>query len=85
MDLVVDDIVIELKSTPELTSAHRIQLFNYLRLTKKTIGLLINFGQSYLKGERYAYCEETNACMLLDRHMDVIEEKFMQVNSKDSI
>lgn len=72
MDLVVDDIIVELKSVSELTSAHRAQLFNYLRLTKKPIGLLINFGQPSLQGERYAYFEETNECVLLDRNMDVL-------------
>ena len=75
MDLVVGDIIVELKSVSELTSAHRAQLFNYLRLTKKPIGLLINFGQSYLQGERYAYCEYTNECLLLDRNMEVVNEK----------
>lgn len=79
MDLVVDDdIIIELKSVSELTSVHRVQLFNYLRLTKKHIGLLINFGQSYLQGERYVYCEETNTCMMLDRNMNVIDEEHLR-------
>ena len=72
MDLVVDDIIIELKSVDEITSAHRAQLFNYLRLTKKPIGLLINFGQESLQGERYAYDELTNECILLDRNMDPV-------------
>ena len=81
MDLVVDDIIIELKSVSELTSVHRMQLFNYLRLTKKPVGLLINFGQSYLQGERYAYYEYTNSCMLLDRNMNVIEEEFVDKNT----
>ncbi len=75
MDLVVGEIIVELKSVSELTPSHRAQLFNYLRLTKKPIGLLINFGQSYLQGERYAYCEYSNECLLLDRNMDVINEK----------
>ena len=75
MDLVIGEIIVELKSVSELTPAHRAQLFNYLRLTKKPIGLLINFGQSYLQGERYAYCEYSNECLLLDRNMDVINEK----------
>ena len=75
MDLVVGDIIVELKSVSELTPTHRAQLFNYLRLTKKPIGLLINFGQSYLQGERYAYCEYTNECLLLDRNMEVVNEK----------
>lgn len=69
MDLVVDDIIIELKSVAELNSSHRAQLFNYMRLTKKPIGLLINFGQECLQGERYAYFEETNECVLLDKNM----------------
>ena len=75
MDLVVGDIIVELKSVSELTSGHRAQLFNYLRLSKKPIGLLINFGKSYLQGERYAYCEYTNECLLLDRNMEVINDK----------
>ena len=70
MDIVVDDVIVELKSVNELTSAHRAQLFNYLRLTKKPIGLLINFGQESLQGERYAYDENTNECILLDKNMD---------------
>ena len=69
MDLVVDDVIVELKSVDELSAAHRAQLFNYLRLTKKTIGLLINFGQPSLQGERYGYDEETNECILLDKNM----------------
>ena len=69
MDIVVADVVVELKSVDELNSAHRAQLFNYLRLTKKPIGLLINFGQSSLQGERYGYDEETNECILLDKNM----------------
>ena len=69
MDIVVGDIVVELKSVEELNSAHRAQLFNYLRLTKKPVGLLINFGASSLQGERYGYDEETNECILLDKNM----------------
>jgi len=79
MDLVVGDIIIELKSVQELVPAHRAQLFNYMRLTKSPIGLLINFGQPSLQGERYAYIEETNECVMLDRNMDPItpaEEDF---------
>ena len=46
MDIVVGDIIIELKSVHKLVSAYRAQLFNYLRLifnylrlTQKKIGL----------------------------------------------
>jgi GxxExxY protein len=69
LDIVVGDVIVELKSVSELNSSHRAQLFNYLRLTKKPIGLLINFGQESLQGERYAYDEETNECILLDKNM----------------
>ncbi len=72
MDIVVSDIIIELKSVDELTSVHRAQLFNYLRLTKKPIGLLINFGQESLQGERYVYDKLTNECILLDRNMNPV-------------
>ena len=74
MDLVVGDVVVELKSVDELCSAHRAQLFNYLRLTRKPIGLLVNFGQASLQGERYGYDEDTNECILLDRNMDPVYE-----------
>ena len=70
MDIVVGDIIVELKSTSELCPEHRLQLFNYLRLTKKPIGVLINFGSGSLEGERYAYDSTTNECVLLDRNMN---------------
>ena len=69
-DLVVGDVIIEIKSVSELSSSHRAQLFNYLRLTKKPIGLLIYFGNPSLQGERYAYNENTNECILLDKNMN---------------
>ena len=72
MDLVVGDVIVELKSVNELSSAHRAQLFNYLRLTKKPIGLLINFGEPSLQGERYAYFEDSNECILLDKNMNPV-------------
>ncbi len=75
MDIVVDDIVVELKSVKQLVSAHRAQLFNYLRITKKPIGILINFGCESLQGERYAYIEETNQCVLLDKDMNLMGEE----------
>ena len=72
VDLVVDNIIVEMKSVSEIIPAHRAQLFNYLRLTKKPIGLLINFGASKLQGERYGYIPETNECFLLDRDMNIV-------------
>ena len=72
MDIVVGDIIIELKSVKELNHDHRAQLFNYLRLTQKPIGLLINFGQPLMQGERYGYIEENNECVLLDKDMNIM-------------
>ena len=73
LDLVVeDDIIVELKSVSKIMPAHRSQLFNYMRLTKKPIGLLINFGQPSLQGERYAFFNETNACLVLDKDMELV-------------
>jgi GxxExxY protein len=70
MDLVVDDIIVELKSVTSLAPAHRAQLCNYLRLTRKPLGLLINFGEESLIGERWAYDEDTNECFMIDRNME---------------
>ena len=84
MDLVVnDEVIIELKSVKELLPAHRAQLFNYIRLTKKPVGLLINFGQPSLQGERYAYIEETNECVLLDKDMNPLYSDFPDWDDED--
>lgn len=37
-------IIIELKAVKALADEHRAQVFNYLKATKKRLGLLINFG-----------------------------------------
>ena len=74
MDIVADDIIIELKSVANLIPVHRAQLCNYLRLTRKPLGLLINFGEESLIGERWAYDAETNECFLVDRDMNPIYE-----------
>lgn len=75
MDIVVGDVIVELKSVSDIIPAHRAQLFNYLRLTKKPVGLLINFGTPKLQGERYGFDEETNGCVLLDRYMEVVPKE----------
>ena len=44
LDLLVEDaIVIELKSVEELKPLHKKQLFTYLKITDKRLGLLVNF------------------------------------------
>ena len=75
VDFLVGDMVIELKSVEHLTSDHRAQLCNYLRLTKKPIGLLINFGEKSLVGERWVYDPKTNICDLVNKDMQVVYSK----------
>ena len=75
VDFLVGDIVIELKSVEHLTSDHRAQLCNYLRLTKKPIGLLINFGEKSLVGERWVYDPQKNICDLVNKDMQVVYSK----------
>ena len=74
MDIVVGDIIVELKSVTKLIPAHRAQLCNYLRLTRKPLGLLINFGEESLIGERWAYDADTNGCFIVDRNMEPISD-----------
>ena len=41
--LVEDKIVVEIKSVQSLLPVHKAQLLTYLKLTGKTVGLLLNF------------------------------------------
>jgi len=44
IDILVDDkVIIELKSVETLLPVHHKQLLTYLKLTKKKLGLLVNF------------------------------------------
>ena len=65
MDIVVDDIILELKSVSEINSAHRAQLFNYMRITNMNRGVLLNFGEKSLRAERYLYLPEDDNFILL--------------------
>ena len=50
IDLMVEDLVIvELKAVSEIQPIHEAQLLSYLKLSKKKIGLLINFHVLRLK------------------------------------
>jgi hypothetical protein len=52
-DVYQECLSIELKAVKTLTDQHRAQVFNYLKATKKRLGLLINFGShSKLEYER---------------------------------
>jgi len=50
MDLVVAELVIvEIKSVDVVSPVHQAQLLSYLKLSGKSIGLLINFNVLHLK------------------------------------
>jgi GxxExxY protein len=45
-DIIVNDtIILELKSVRRIVRAHEVQLVNYLVATRKSVGLLLNFGE----------------------------------------
>ena len=50
MDLVVEDLVIvEIKSVDAISPVHQAQIISYLKLSGKSLGLLINFNVVHLK------------------------------------
>ena len=50
LDLLVENkVVVELKTVNALTDIHKAQLLTYVRLTKKKLGLLINFNELILR------------------------------------
>ena len=51
--LVEDSIIIECKAVEKLCIEHRQQLWNYMRLTKKSIGILYNFAPIKDQSEHY--------------------------------
>ena len=50
MDLLVEDlIVVEIKSVDAVSPVHQAQILSYLKLSGKSLGLLINFNVVHLK------------------------------------
>jgi GxxExxY protein len=50
LDIVVEDLVVlELKCVAELTDLHKAQLLTYLKLSGKTVGLILNFNVPLMK------------------------------------
>jgi GxxExxY protein len=44
IDLIVqDEVVLELKSTEKILPIHQAQLLTYMKLARKSVGLLVNF------------------------------------------
>jgi GxxExxY protein len=66
-DLFVSDgIVVELKAVSVLAPEHEAQLFNYMRITRMSVGYLINFGH---KGEL-----EWKRLILSDLHPGITQQ-----------
>ena len=58
-DLVVNDaVIVELKCCENLISEHQAQLFNYLKVSGLSVGLLVNFRRSKLEWKRLQSNEE---------------------------
>lgn len=49
-----NEIIIELKAMEGLVPEHEAQLLNYLKATKKPLGLLVNFGGPSFQHKRFA-------------------------------
>ncbi len=52
--LCYDEIILEIKAMETFSPCNEAQLLNYLKGTKKPLGLLINFGGGKLQHKRYA-------------------------------
>ncbi len=66
-DFYYKGIVIEIKSVDQVTSDHRAQLFNYMRIAKMERGLLFNYGEKNMHTERYLYIPEDDEFVLINK------------------
>ncbi|MBQ9357849.1 MAG: GxxExxY protein [Prevotella sp.] len=75
-DFYYNGIIIELKSVSDIISDHRAQLFNYMRITGKHLGVLFNFGEKFLRSERYLYLPDDDDFVLLtqENYRNYIED-----------
>ena len=58
IDLLVEDtVIVELKAVEKIHPVHRAQLLSYLRLSRKRLGLLLNFNVRHLRDgiERFVH------------------------------
>lgn len=51
--VILDSIILEVKSTSQLTKSHYAQVINYLAVSGLPLGLLINFNEDSLKYKRF--------------------------------
>jgi GxxExxY protein len=57
LDLLVEDtVIVELKAVEEVSNLHRAQILSYLKLSRRPLGLLMNFNVKWMKDgiERFA-------------------------------
>ncbi len=76
VDFYYRGIIIEFKAVSEITSDHRAQLFNYMRITHQDRGVLLNYGEPRLHAERYLYLPEMDDFVLLthDNYMNYVAD-----------
>lgn len=53
--VVYDKIILEVKAKKIIINDHIAQTINYLKVSKNSVGLLINFGESKLNYQRLVY------------------------------
>ena len=61
--LINDEIIVECKAVEKLCLDYRQQLWNYMRLSGKRIGILFNFGP--IKGQSEHYYLDTDGTMYM--------------------
>ena len=47
--LIENEIIVEIKAIERVVPVHKAQLLSYLRLSKKRVGLLLNFNVPHLR------------------------------------
>ena len=60
------DVIVECKAVSVLTSTHRTQLFNYMRLLKMPCGIIVNFYPKFATIERYFYDTDNREILTSD-------------------
>ena len=60
------DVIVECKAVSALTSTHRAQLFNYMRLLKMPCGIIANFYPRFATIERYFYDVDSHEILASD-------------------
>jgi GxxExxY protein len=63
IDLLVEEaVIVELKTVDKISQLHRSQLFTYLKLSDKKLGLLLNFNSKLLKDGIVRMANSSSAC-----------------------